>query len=115
VQKQWCNSRNEKFRTARGDLQPTKRHQEVWIQGHGAELSEMKQLHDQECFKPTNFKDLNKSENSKAIESLLFLVEKRYGRNNARHLLMANHKYNGWTGRTSQVLLSSQNQQESHQ
>jgi len=45
----------------------------------------MKQLHDLECFKPINVKDVSKSENRKAIESLLFLVEKRDGRIKARH------------------------------
>jgi len=53
--------------------------------GLEAALSEMKQLHDQECFKPINVKDVTKSENQKAIESLLFLVEKRDGRIKVRH------------------------------
>ena len=54
--------------------------------GREAALSEMKQLHDWECFKPINVKDVSKSENRKAIESLLFLVEKKRWKNQSKAL-----------------------------
>ena len=38
---------------------------------------EMKQLHDRSCFRPVNICSLNKSERQRAMESLLFLTEKR--------------------------------------
>ena len=53
--------------------------------GREVALSKMKPLHDRDCFKPINVKDVSKSENCKAIESLLFLVEKKDGRIKARH------------------------------
>ena len=45
----------------------------------------MKQLHDRDCWKPIKLKDLSKSEKNKALESLLFLVEKKSGKIKARH------------------------------
>jgi len=100
---------------ALGDLYPTKRHQEVWKQGRKAALSEMKQLHDWEYSKPINVKDMTKSEKHKAIESLLFLVEKKMEALKQGTVLMANHNDNGWIGKMSQVLLSAQNLHWSHQ
>ena len=38
---------------------------------------EMKQLHDRSCFRPVHKWSLNKSERQRAMESLLFLTEKR--------------------------------------
>ena len=38
---------------------------------------EMKQLHDRSCFRPVHKHSLNKSERQRAMESLLFLTEKR--------------------------------------
>ena len=38
---------------------------------------EMKQLHDRSCFRPVHEHSLNKSERHRAMESLLFLTEKR--------------------------------------
>ena len=71
--------------------------------GHEAALSEMKQLHELECFKPINNKDVTKSDDRKAIEYLL--EELKEGTE-----LMTNHNDNGWTGKMSQVQLSAQNQ-----
>ena len=38
---------------------------------------EMKQLHDRSCFRPVHKGSLNKSKRHRAMESLLFLTEKR--------------------------------------
>ena len=38
---------------------------------------EMKQLHDRSCFWPVHKRSLNKSERQRAMDSLLFLTEKR--------------------------------------
>ena len=50
-----------------------------------ATLSEMQKLHDRECFKPINIKDVTESEHCKEVRSLLFLVDKRDGRIKTRH------------------------------
>ena len=44
----------------------------------------MKQLHDRIVFKPIRVKDLSPLEQKRAMESLIFLVEKRDGRIKAR-------------------------------
>ena len=54
-------------------------------QGKQAALKEMKQLHDRECFKPIHKSELSDIEKKRAMESLLFLVEKRDGSIKARH------------------------------
>ena len=52
---------------------------------------------------------MTKSEKHKAIESLLFLVEKKMEALKQGTVLMANHNDNGWIGKMSQALLSAQN------
>ena len=45
--------------------------------GHDAAHKEMKQLHDRVCFRPINPNNMTPSEQKKAMESLIFLSEKR--------------------------------------
>jgi hypothetical protein len=47
--------------------------------GYDAALGEIKQLHDRVVFKPINVADLTQQERKRALESLIFLVEKRDG------------------------------------
>jgi len=54
-------------------------------QGRASALKEMKQLHDRECFQPIRAETLNKEESKRALESLIFLVEKRDGTIKSRH------------------------------
>jgi hypothetical protein len=42
-----------------------------------ASLNEMKQLYDRECFKPIKYDSLNALEKKRALESLIFLTEKK--------------------------------------
>ena len=53
--------------------------------GFDSALNEMKQLHDRDCWKPIKLTDLSQSEKKKALESLMFLVEKKSGKIKARH------------------------------
>jgi Reverse transcriptase (RNA-dependent DNA polymerase) len=52
--------------------------------GYDAAFGEIKQLHDRVAFKPIHIKDLTQQEKKRAMESLIFLVEKRDGRVKAR-------------------------------
>ena len=52
--------------------------------GYDAAHKEMKQLHDRICFRPINPNNMTMQERKKALESLLFLTEKRDGRIKAR-------------------------------
>ena len=52
--------------------------------GHDAAHKEMKQLHDRVCFRPINPNNMTPSERKKAMESLIFLSEKRDGKIKAR-------------------------------
>ena len=52
--------------------------------GHQAAVGEMKQLHDRVCFRPINPNTMTTTERKKAMESLIFLTEKRDGRIKAR-------------------------------
>jgi len=45
---------------------------------------EMKQLHDRAVFEPIRLEDMTQLERKRALESLIFLVEKRDGRVKAR-------------------------------
>ena len=45
----------------------------------------MKQLHDRSCFRPAHRCSLNKSERHRAMESLLFLTEKRDKTTKSQH------------------------------
>jgi hypothetical protein len=45
----------------------------------------MKQLNDRVCFVPISKSELNKMEKKRALESLIFLTEKRDGSMKARH------------------------------
>ncbi|KAL7562441.1 hypothetical protein ACA910_020582 [Epithemia clementina (nom. ined.)] len=47
--------------------------------GYKAAFGEMKQLHDRVCFVPVNVADFTLSEKARAMESLIFLTEKRDG------------------------------------
>ena len=53
--------------------------------GYDAALGEMKQLHDRECWTPIKIQTMSQKEKDKALESLIFLVEKKDGRIKARH------------------------------
>ena len=53
--------------------------------GKDATMKEMRQLHDRDCWYPVKKSDLNKTEYKRALESLIFLVEKRDGTIKARH------------------------------
>eukprot|EP00977_Amphora_coffeiformis_P023701 scaffold13992_cov140-Amphora_coffeaeformis.AAC.1 len=53
--------------------------------GKAAALKEMKQMHDRECFKPIHKHTLSTTERGRALESLIFLNEKRDGTIKARH------------------------------
>ena len=48
--------------------------------GKQAASAEMKQLHERQCFRPIDVTKLSREEKSKALESLIFLTEKRDGR-----------------------------------
>ena len=52
--------------------------------GYVAAFGEMKQLHDRVCFRPIDPSTMTKSERKKAMETLIFLTEKRDGRIKAR-------------------------------
>jgi rRNA-processing protein FCF1 len=49
-----------------------------------AAISEMKQLHDRAVFEPIHINEMTQVEKRRAMESLIFLVEKRDGRIKAR-------------------------------
>ena len=53
--------------------------------GRQAALKEMKQIHNGECFKPIHKETLNPTERKQALESLMFLTEKKSGAVKARH------------------------------
>ena len=48
--------------------------------GYDAAFGEVKQLHDRVVFRPVNISDLTPQERKRALESLIFLAEKRDGR-----------------------------------
>ena len=52
--------------------------------GEKAAYKEMKQLHDRVCFRPINPNTMTPTERRRALESLLFLVEKKSGEVKAR-------------------------------
>jgi hypothetical protein len=52
--------------------------------GYDAALGEVKQLHDRVVFCPVDISKLTQQETKRAMESLIFLVEKRDGRVKAR-------------------------------
>ena len=54
-------------------------------QGWNSALKEMKQLHDRKCFKPVRRDELSSIERTRALESLIFLTEKKDGTVKARH------------------------------
>ena len=53
--------------------------------GVAAALTEMEQLHQRDCWKPRKVEDLTPEQKKKALDSLLFLTEKRDGRIKGRH------------------------------
>ena len=48
--------------------------------GKAAAHLEMKQLHDRQCWRPRHIEELSDSDRRKAMNSLIFLTEKRDGR-----------------------------------
>ena len=58
---------------------------EFGIQGRNSVLKEMQQLHDRKCFKPIAIGSLTQTERKRALESLIFLTEKKDGTIKARH------------------------------
>ena len=54
--------------------------------GRQAAIDEMRQLHDRECFIPIDINKLDEKARRTAMESLIFLVEKRDGRIKARNV-----------------------------
>ena len=53
--------------------------------GFDAAKGEMKQLHDRTCWKPIKVQTLTPTKRKKALESLIFLVEKKCGKIKAHH------------------------------
>ena len=53
--------------------------------GYESAKSEMKQLHDRNCWTPIQISTMTPQEKKKALESLIFLVEKRDGKIKSRH------------------------------
>jgi hypothetical protein len=53
--------------------------------GFDSAKGEMQQLHDRECWQPIKVETMSASEKKKALESLIFLVEKKSGTIKARH------------------------------
>ena len=53
--------------------------------GFDSAKSEMQQLHDRDCWKPISVHSMSSSEKKKALESLIFLVEKKSGKIKSRH------------------------------
>jgi len=53
--------------------------------GYESAKSEMQQLHDRECWTPIHISTMSPTEKRKALESLIFLVEKKSGKIKARH------------------------------
>jgi len=53
--------------------------------GKQSALKEMKQMHDRVCFVPIKKEELNELERKRALESLIFLTEKRDGTIKSRH------------------------------
>jgi hypothetical protein len=74
--------------------------------GYDAALGEIKQLHDRVVFKPIIVKDLSQQEKKRAMESLIFLVEKR----DARFALMVAHSLNTSTKKMQLVQQQQRNQ-----
>ena len=60
-----------------------------------AAKKEIKQLHDRHCFDPIDPKDLSNSERKKAMESLIFITEKRNVDDEKNRDLKARHCANG--------------------
>ena len=53
--------------------------------GYDAAKGETKQLHDRSCWQPIDVSTMTPTDKAKALESLIFLVEKKDGRIKARH------------------------------
>ena len=53
--------------------------------GRASAFKEVKQLHDRECFRPIHRNSMNETEKKRALESLIFLTEKRDSTIKARH------------------------------
>ena len=53
-------------------------------QGRKASLDEMKQIHDRVVFRPIRIDNMSETERKHAMESLMFLVQKKWGRIKAR-------------------------------
>ena len=66
------------------DLHIAERNKKFGNKAKRATYKEMKQLHDRISFQPTHPRSMTPSERKKALESLIFLTEKRDGRLKAR-------------------------------
>ncbi len=76
----WCIRETSQERTSVcPDLQP-KGLKKFGNEGHNAAFKEIKQLHDRIVFEPIHLYNLTDQERKRAMESLIFLVEKRNGR-----------------------------------
>ena len=84
--------------------------------------SEMQQLHDRECWTPISVESMTQKEKSKALESLIFLVEKKSGKIKARHCAngskqrkwMTQEETTSPTVMTESVLLTATIEAEEH-
>jgi hypothetical protein len=59
--------------------------QQFGERGRQSALKEMKQLHERRCFQPVQKESLTSTERKRALESLIFLTEKKDGSIKARH------------------------------
>jgi hypothetical protein len=90
--------------------------------GRNAAIDEMKQLHDRSCFVPIHEEELETLESERALESLIFITEKRDGRVKARHCAngsvqrryMTNEDVSSPTVTTEAVLITSVIDAEEH-
>jgi hypothetical protein len=78
---QKCHQFIQKFNLSRGL-------QEFGKRGGQAAMKEMKQLHERIVFEPINIENLTSLERKRAIESLIFLTEKRNGEVNKENVQM---------------------------
>ena len=59
--------------------------QKFGMEGRAAAKGELQQLYDRQCFKPVSYNSLSETERKRALESLIFLTEKKDGRIKARY------------------------------
>jgi len=64
--------------------------QKFGMEGRAAAKGEMQQLYHHECFKLVSYNSLSETERKRALESLIFLTEKKDGRIKARYCANGN-------------------------